>query len=156
MAGVAWIVVGWPWALLSLMALAAITDMLDGYIARRMGLSGRGAWLDPLCDKTFVLSVVGALWFVLQPPWHLLALIALREVFQIPLMLIVLGAGRRKQYNYRAAYLGKAATVAQFVALAVLMFRGNVEPWAWLAAVLGLLSVLQYAWRAVAMLRGAE
>ncbi len=156
MAGVAWLLVQWPWALLSLMALAAITDLLDGYIARRMGLSGRGAWLDPLCDKTFVLSVVAASWWFLQPPWHVLAVIALRELLQILLMLAVLISGRRRHFNYRAAFLGKAATVAQFVALAVLLFGGYAEPWAWLAAAIGLLAVFQYAWRAAAMLRGAE
>jgi phosphatidylglycerophosphate synthase len=102
-----------------------------------------------------VLSVVAALWWFLQPPWHVLALIALREVFQIPLMLLVLLGGQRNRYNYRAAYIGKVATVAQFIALAVLVFRGNAEPWAWLAAIVGLLAVVQYAWRAMQMLRGA-
>lgn len=153
MGGVAWLLVEWPWALFALMALAALTDMLDGWTARRLQLQGRGAWLDPVCDKIFVASVAAALWFSLQPVWHVLILIALREILQLPLMAALLIAGHGKRYNFKAAYLGKATTVAQFIALAVMVFRGNVEPWAWLAAALGVLSVIQYAWRAANILR---
>ncbi len=148
MGGVAWLLVEWPLALFALMALAALTDMLDGWTARRLQLQGRGAWLDPVCDKIFVASVAAALWFFLQPVWYVLILIALRESLQLPLMAALLIAGNGKRYNFKAAYLGKATTVAQFIALAVMVFRGNVEPWAWLAAALGVLSVIQYAWRA--------
>jgi phosphatidylglycerophosphate synthase len=75
MAALVWLVAPWAWALGLLMATAALSDMLDGWFARRMrarrkahglptrGLGekgGRGAWLDPLCDKAFVISVVAA------------------------------------------------------------------------------------------------
>ena len=149
----AWLLVDWPWALFGLMALAALTDMLDGLIARRIGLKGLGAWLDPVCDKVFVACVAAALWLFLQPAWHLLVLIALREAVQLPLMAALLIAGYGRRYNFKATYLGKATTVAQFAALAVMVFGGVVEPWAWLAAVLGVLSVIQYAWRAARMAR---
>jgi phosphatidylglycerophosphate synthase len=148
MGGVAWLLVEWPWVLFGLMALAALTDMLDGFIARRLKLQGRGAWLDPVCDKIFVASVAAAVWFFLQPAWHLLILIALREILQLPLMAALFIAGHGRSYNFKSAYLGKATTVAQFLALAVMVFRGDVGPWAWLAAALGVLSVIQYAGRA--------
>jgi CDP-diacylglycerol--glycerol-3-phosphate 3-phosphatidyltransferase len=42
--------------------LAALTDMLDGYLARRMGLdSALGKLLDPLADKILVSTVMIAL-----------------------------------------------------------------------------------------------
>ena len=49
--------------LLGLMVLAAVSDWADGFFARRAGLSpeGLGAWLDPLCDKLFILSVLIAI-----------------------------------------------------------------------------------------------
>src|SRR4029453_14548961 len=50
---------------IGVMALAAATDVLDGTIARRRGLSaaGMGSWLDPICDKLFVGAVLAALHF---------------------------------------------------------------------------------------------
>jgi phosphatidylglycerophosphate synthase len=40
---------------IGVMAVAAGTDVLDGTIARRRGVStaGMGSWLDPICDKLF-------------------------------------------------------------------------------------------------------
>jgi phosphatidylglycerophosphate synthase len=155
MGAVAWLLVSRPGALFSLMLVAAITDLLDGAVARYLKVEGRGAWLDPLCDKVFILSVAGALVWARQPHWSIVALIALREVLQLPLMGLLLGLGHGKRYNFKAAYLGKATTLAQFIALCVLMFGGDVMPWAWLAAVSGVLAVGQYAWRAVHLWRSA-
>jgi phosphatidylglycerophosphate synthase len=155
MGALAWLLAAWPLALFSLMVVAAITDLLDGAIARRLKVDGRGAWLDPLCDKVFIHSVAAALVWQWQPQTLIVVLIALREILQLPLMALLLGLGHGRRYNFKAAYLGKATTLAQFIALCVLMFGGNVVPWAWLAAVLGVLAMGQYAWRALQLLRGA-
>lgn len=155
MGAVAWLLVTWPWALFALMLAAAITDLLDGAIARKLKVEGKGAWLDPLCDKLFILAVIAALVWARQPHWLIVVLIALREILQLPLMVLLLGLGHGGRYNFKAAYLGKATTVAQFIALCVLMFGGNIAPWALLAAVLGVLAVGQYAWRAVHLWRSA-
>src|SRR4051794_1401386 len=50
-------------AALGVMSVAAVTDVLDGYIARRRGadLAGAGSWLDPVCDKLFIGAVLAAL-----------------------------------------------------------------------------------------------
>lgn len=155
MGALAWPLVQWPWALLALMVMAAITDLLDGALARRLKVEGRGVWLDPLCDKVFILSVVAALVWARQPAWWLVALVALREILQLPLMLLVLVLGHGRRYNFKAAMLGKATTLVQFIALCVLTFDGELAPWATLAAVLGALSVAQYAWRAAKLTRDA-
>lgn len=47
---------------LGLFVLAAMSDALDGWLARRSGTSGpRGALLDPLADKILVVGTLGAL-----------------------------------------------------------------------------------------------
>src|SRR5262245_36934661 len=69
--GVFWVALGQTatttHALLAIgvMALAAVTDVLDGTIARKRGVStaGMGSWLDPICDKLFVGAVLAALHF---------------------------------------------------------------------------------------------
>src|SRR4051812_24006719 len=71
---------------LSLIAAAGVTDMLDGWVARRDPRHSQavGAWLDPLCDKAFVLSVLAANWRATRPPAYVPALVAMRELIQIP------------------------------------------------------------------------
>ena len=47
---------------LGLFVLAALSDALDGWLARRSGNGGpRGALLDPLADKVLVIGTLGAL-----------------------------------------------------------------------------------------------
>src|SRR4051812_6859545 len=79
---------GGDWLALLVLALAGLTDALDGRLARReqarrLGTavnliespSGTGSWLDPICDKFFVATVLGAIWYQSRPPLGLLALI---------------------------------------------------------------------------------
>ncbi len=67
------------WALL-LGVLISATDGLDGYLARRMGATRSGAFLDPLADKVLVLGSLASLVQVGIVPWLPVALIAFREV----------------------------------------------------------------------------
>ena len=76
---------------LGVLAAAGLSDVLDGWVARRQRRDRaadasapphRGDWLDPLCDKLFVLAVVLGLYLARQPPLWLLALLLTREVLQ--------------------------------------------------------------------------
>ena len=47
------------WLAMTVFALAAITDWLDGYLARRWGeISAFGAFLDPVADKLMVAAAL--------------------------------------------------------------------------------------------------
>lgn len=155
---------GGPLAGLGVLALAGLTDALDGVFARRaearrtgsvgpVAPAGTGSWLDPICDKVFVGGVLAAIWYRTQPPLGLLALIVARELAQLPLSLVYAGVPalrRWLRYDFRASVLGKAATVAQFVAIAALLFDSPlVRPAAWLSFAAGLLALGDYVWRAV-------
>jgi phosphatidylglycerophosphate synthase len=159
--GLFWVALGegpahfvWPFAVL---AAAAATDVLDGWLARRSGAdpAGTGSWLDPICDKLFVGAVLVALYFQRRVPLSLLALIVTRELLQVPMVLVyrVSGTLRRwLQYDFRASLFGKAATVTQFLAVSALIVVG-AAPVAWrlalLSFVLGLLALGDYIRRAI-------
>jgi phosphatidylglycerophosphate synthase len=129
-----------PALVLPLMALAGLTDMADGWLERRarkrLGIPDEvrtaGAWLDPLCDKTFVISVMAAILVARRPPLWIPALIAAREILQLPQIALYLlwpGLRARLRYDFSAAALGKAVTLLQFLAVgALLVGHPSLEP----------------------------
>jgi len=132
----------------ALVALAAGTDAADGNVARWMQRRGRtqpdiGGWLDPLVDKIFVALVLAVIW-VHSQSLLTIGLIGARELVLLPLLVVYL-AQRRPTGELRADPIGKAATIAQFVALAVAVSepRWAIVP-ACVAAVLGLVAVGHY------------
>jgi cardiolipin synthase (CMP-forming) len=139
----------------SVLAAAAATDVLDGYFARRHGVdpAGMGSWLDPICDKLFVGSVLAALCFQRRVPLAILALIITRELLQLPMVLIYRTSAtlrRWLRYDFRASWLGKSATVVQFLAVSALILDHSVA-WrlAQLAFALGVLALADYVRRAL-------
>jgi len=156
-----------PWAF-GVMSAAALSDMVDGWFARKVrewrwkkhrdpgafaAGTGVGAFLDPLCDKIFLVSALLAVLWALQPPALLLAAVAAREILFAPLMLgyrFLPGPWRRHGFDFTAGWPGKATTVAQFAALALAILRHPwFEPAAWTAGALGLLSAAYYVHRAL-------
>ncbi len=142
-----------PVVILAIVAAAALSDVLDGIAARWKGGDHTvGEWLDPVCDKFFVLAVVSGIWIERRPPaWILLALIA-REILVVPPVLAHLVApGRnRRKIAFRARALGKATTVAQFVTIAAVMI-GRIDiagPLAAIAGAIGCAAAVDYAMHA--------
>jgi CDP-diacylglycerol--glycerol-3-phosphate 3-phosphatidyltransferase len=68
------------WGLAALWVVAAGSDGLDGYLARRHGPTRSGAFLDPLADKFLVLGALGALVAARELAVLPVALIGAREV----------------------------------------------------------------------------
>jgi len=151
-----WFVIHRPIWALAVMIVGGATDLVDGAVARRSGQAGRnglGAWLDPVCDKFFVLSMVAALLPVWRPePWIVVAIVA-REIVVVPLALayrLLPGVRQRISYDFRAGRPGKLATVAQFAALTAILFGSGVLPWlAALAGIVGLAAAGDYIRRAL-------
>jgi phosphatidylglycerophosphate synthase len=138
----------WGWGAVALVALAALTDLADGNVARWMQRRGHtrpaiGGWLDPLVDKLFVAIVIVAIWR--HTDAHVaLVLVATREVLLAPLFVVYLARGHHAR-PLRADPIGKTATVAQFVALALIVADvGAALAVAGVAAALGVASVVHY------------
>ncbi len=119
-----------PWAdwfALILFVTAAITDFLDGYLARAWKQESKlGAMMDPIADKAMVIiALLVITGFSGMNPWILLpaTLIMFREVFVSGLREF-LGdtAGTLKVTN-----LAKWKTTAQMVAIALLFATGAFE-----------------------------
>lgn len=116
-----------PWAdwfALVLFAGAAITDWIDGYLARAWSQESRfGAMLDPIADKAMVvialLVIVG---YSAMSPWLVLPATAIvfREVFVSGLR-EYLGASAKQ---LKVTGLAKWKTTLQMVAIAVLFSQG--------------------------------
>lgn len=68
------------WPLVGVWFALAVSDFLDGTLARRYGTTRSGAFLDPLADKVLAMGGIGVMCWVGRFPWVALALIAVREV----------------------------------------------------------------------------
>jgi len=105
-------------------SLAAITDWLDGYIARRLNQTSKlGAFLDPVADKLMIAVVLVLL--VQENPTVWLALPAAviigREITVSALREWMAELGARGKVS--VSMIGKVKTVTQMVALILLIFR---------------------------------
>jgi len=65
-------------AFATLAVIAAVTDFIDGRVARRLGVAhDAGGWLDSTADVTFILAALGCYVSARELPWSIPALIAL-------------------------------------------------------------------------------
>ena len=109
-----------------------------------------GVWLDPLCDKAFVVSLLAAIWASDRPPLGILALIAARELVLLPAFAAqrAVPALRRRHYDLKAARVGKLTTAAQLLAMCALVVRAKSAPaLAGLAGVTGATAGVYYLLR---------
>jgi len=138
--------------------LAAASDWLDGYLARRLNqMSAFGAFLDPVADK---LIVAGALIVLLQLDRvdALVALIVIgREIAISALREWMARVGQAK--SVAVAFIGKLKTVFQMIAIPLLLYHDMLFGWVdcqWLgtllinvAAILTVVSMLYYLRKAL-------
>jgi CDP-diacylglycerol--glycerol-3-phosphate 3-phosphatidyltransferase len=139
-------------------AFAAFTDLLDGWLARRLNQTSRlGAFLDPVADKLMV--GVALVLLVQEDPRVLLALPAAviigREITVSALREWMAELGARSRVA--VSVFGKFKTIAQMIAILVLIYREPVLGLPvydaglvllYIAALLTLVSMVQYLWSA--------
>ncbi len=151
-----------PAWVLGLMLLAGATDVLDGALERRRRLKldparrnapTIGVWLDPLCDKIFILSVLAAVTLSRHLPLWLIPLIALREILQTVILIGIKPLPRfrdRLRPRFRSNVLGKLVTVFQFLTIGSLLLGAPATiPLAFASGALGLVAVGVYFARAM-------
>ncbi|MFO0825521.1 MAG: CDP-alcohol phosphatidyltransferase family protein [Gemmataceae bacterium] len=111
--------------------VAAITDFLDGFLARLLHAeSDLGRMLDPVADKVFVLMLAGTLLAegAIHPVWALG--IAARDMAVLLGVVVVLVRGRwETAKQMRPSFLGKCTTAAQFAVLLWLVVWGGTPLW---------------------------
>ncbi|NLG37811.1 MAG: CDP-diacylglycerol--glycerol-3-phosphate 3-phosphatidyltransferase [Clostridiales bacterium] len=111
------------WAAL-LFFIAAITDVLDGWIARRQNhVSNFGKVFDPIADKLIVLAALVPL--TQRGAVHVLITIVLigRELLVSGLRIVAVSANGRV---ISASWLGKAKTISQDTAIVLILIRDPI------------------------------
>jgi CDP-diacylglycerol--glycerol-3-phosphate 3-phosphatidyltransferase len=139
-------------------ALAAITDGLDGWVARRFGqASPLGALLDPVADK---LAVTFALFLLVSAdPTPLMAVLGAiivgREISVSALREWMASMGQRARV--KVAGIGKIKTIFQMIALVMLLYREDLFgfPIYLTGQALLLLAALLTLWSGAVYLRAA-
>jgi cardiolipin synthase len=138
-----------PGAALLVFTLAAVTDLLDGWVARSRGSQSRlGAFLDPMADKLLLTASFVTLTYSKVIPFWITAVVLSRDVILVVGALLIHMVGGR--IHPRPTWAGKAATFFQILTvLAGLLtryYRLPVAPtlFMWLAAIFTVVSGLQY------------
>ncbi len=154
---------GRAWTALVIFLAAAVTDIVDGYVARRFSMgSPLGAWLDPIADKLFLVSsfVVFALPgtpTAIRIPIWLLVLTIFRDLFIVVTCLVLfLALGIR---SFPPSVLGKLTTFLEVSTVTAILLANvkRLEPVVatvcmWLVAVFATVSALHYTWRVLTRL----
>ena len=107
--------------------VAALTDWLDGYLARKYQMESKfGAFLDPVADKLMVAVVLILLVQADPKPWLAIicAIIVGREISISALREWMAEIGKRASIKVRLT--GKIKTIAQMVALALMLYRDSI------------------------------
>ena len=110
-----------------LFGIAAVTDMLDGWVARRFGqLSRFGEFLDPVADKLMV-AIVLVMLVQAQSGWFedIIAMIIIgREITISALREWMAELGRRS--HVAVSQIGKYKTIAQITALIMMLYEHDL------------------------------
>jgi len=144
---------GHSWPAAAVFGAAAITDQLDGWLARRWQVQSQfGKYADPLADRLMIDAAVVMLFLAERLPWLALVLVVARDA------LLVVGAKLVEPHGYelRVSFLGKLATWILYAGLAFILATAKGTAWPlwvfWTGVALAAAAAVLYglgAWRAV-------
>ncbi|MDA8782892.1 CDP-diacylglycerol--glycerol-3-phosphate 3-phosphatidyltransferase [Porticoccaceae bacterium] len=146
----------WEWhhvVSAAIFALAALTDWVDGYLARKWNqVTPLGAFLDPVADKLIVVAALVLLLEVHSTPWFALPAIVIigREIVISALREWMSELGDRG--SVAVSMMGKIKTWVQMVAVAILLLAKPEQELLtllgfvaiYIAAIMTLWSMVQY------------
>jgi len=132
---------------LLILAVAGLTDFLDGWLARRRHqFSPMGALIDPFADRIFVLVAVCTL--LLEGEIGTLGyfIFISRDLATAAAFVIARAVTSLRAATFKARFSGKLATVLQLVALVVIVVDKTAGVWAvGVVGVASLVAILDYA-----------
>ena len=139
------------WAAL-LFTIASLSDWLDGYLARSMGITSEfGAFLDPIADKLLVVAVLIVLVASYQSLVFAAVVLISREILISALREWMAEKGKRSLV--KVGFSGKLKTTLQMISIIALLLNTEANPrWIWdlgfigihLAALISVYSMLIY------------
>ncbi|SEN63366.1 CDP-alcohol phosphatidyltransferase family protein [Paenibacillus sp. OV219] len=108
------------WAFL-VIVIAGLTDILDGYLARKYGqVTMVGSMLDPLADKTMMITVILSLLITGHIPWSAGAAIFIRDAGMIVGSAFFHFRGKK---TVPANWMGKLTTILYYLAILFIFFE---------------------------------
>jgi cardiolipin synthase len=140
-------------ARVGLIGAAAVTDFLDGWLARRVDATSRwGALLDPIADRVFVLTVVGTLLFTGALSTGAYFTLLMRDIATAVGFLVARTIPWLRSVKFQARMGGKVVTALQLLTLAAVLVHPPAVPALLVAvAVASVVSIVDYTlalWRA--------
>jgi CDP-diacylglycerol---glycerol-3-phosphate 3-phosphatidyltransferase len=129
---------------LAILAVATGTDLLDGALARRLGSSRFGAFLDPVADKLFMLAAFVVVALSGELAWYEIAGVLLRDLVATIAFVVTSFSGRPMAIPARLG--GKAVTVAQVLTLVAFLTESPLlRRLAWATAAIALYAIWDYS-----------
>jgi CDP-diacylglycerol--glycerol-3-phosphate 3-phosphatidyltransferase/cardiolipin synthase len=135
-----------PNARLTIVALAAVTDFLDGWVARRGNwTSGAGALMDPIADRVFVLVAVSTFLFIGALSTAEYFVLILRDLMTAVGFLVARSVSWLRPVQFKARGAGKAVTSLQLLTFVALLRQPLlVTPLIWGVGVMSVYAVVDY------------
>ena len=140
--------------------LAGISDVIDGFLARRLGESTlAGAYFDPVADKILLSAIYITLGVVYAIPWWMVALVFARDI--LILAMAAYGLLFTSIRKFPPSVWGKISTFLQIAAALVVMgardgIPAPVDLALWLMVAGTIWSGVHYVWQGVHTLRTAQ
>lgn len=145
-----------PFAAAMVFWFAAVTDYLDGMLARKLGQTSRfGAFLDPVADKVMVATALILITEHYETIWVTIPALTMiaREIIISALREWMAEIGKRA--NVAVSWIGKVKTVTQMFALWVLIWR--FDDWMiWVGYVALYIATILTYWSMVQYLAAAK
>ena len=149
---IGFVLAGSAGARLVILAIAAATDLLDGFIARRLGSSRFGAFIDPVADKLFMAAAFLVVVRSTDLRWYEITGILLRDIVATIAFAVTAVLGRAAAIPARLG--GKAVTVGQVLTLVAFLTDSSLlRPLAWATAAVALYAIWDYNQAATASRR---
>lgn len=128
---------------LVILALAAATDLGDGWVARRFGGSRFGAVLDPIADKLFVAVAFAVVWVAGALTWYEVVGVLARDIVATVAFASTLATGKATAVPARLG--GKAVTLLQMLTLVVFVLQWpHLQSLAWATGAVALYAIYDY------------
>src|SRR5439155_25733356 len=117
---------GHSWPAGILFGVAAVTDQVDGWLARRWRVESEfGKYADPLADRLMIAAAVILLFLADRLPWAALVMIVARDALLLAGTRFVLPRG----YEFSVSFLGKAATWVLYAAVGFVLVTHKGDHW---------------------------